>query len=80
MSNKLFQNIMAKSSGEKKSAPPPCVCEPGQCPVEERCQAQGVVYQATLTYQGNKVDKYVGLTARPFIVRNKENIRNFENR
>ena len=42
--------------------------------------SEGVVYQASLTYQGNKEEKYIGLTARPFKERHKEHYRNFENR
>ena len=41
--------------------------------------SEGVVYQATLTYQGEEKEKYIGLTARPFKERHKEHYRNFEN-
>ena len=63
-----------------ESTLPPCVCDIGQCPVEGKCQTHGVIYKATLTHQGNKTETYVGLTARPFIVRHKEHQRNFHNR
>ena len=59
--------------------PPACSCELGACPAEGRCETSGVVYQATVNYQG-KVDTYVGLTARKFIARHTEHYRNFENR
>ena len=49
--------------------PPLCECEPNSCPVEEKCQTTGVVYQATVKPQGEKEEKYIGLTARFFIQR-----------
>ena len=63
-----------------RNDPPPCECQPEECPVEEKCKSSGVVYQATLRYQGDKIDKYVGLTERPFISRYEEHEKNFENR
>ena len=60
--------------------PPPCSCVPGQCPVQGQCESTGLIYQATVTSQGDKVDRYVGLTARSFKARHKEHYRNFENR
>ena len=48
--------------------------------MEQKCESKGVVYQATLSYQGDKVEKYVGLTERSFKARHKEHYRNFENR
>ena len=60
--------------------PPVCACGPNSCPVEEKCQTTGVVYQATVKPQGEKEEKYLGLTARPFIQRHTEHLTNFENR
>ena len=39
-----------------------------------------MIYQATVEFQGNKVEKYIGLTARKFKDRQKEHLTNFENR
>ena len=50
------------------------------CPVDGKCQATGVIYQATVKHQIDKVDKYIGITARKFIERHTEHMRNFENR
>ena len=63
-----------------RTDPPPCECEEENCPVEGNCKTSGVVYQATLSFQGDKVEKYVGLTERRFISRFKEHQRNFEDR
>ena len=76
-----IRRIITKHNGKvlrgAEGAPPQCGCEPHSCPVEENCQRAGVVYQATVSYQGDRVDKYVGLTVRPFISRYKEHLRNF---
>ena len=61
------------------SDPPECSCDQGYCPVEGKCGSTGIVYQATVDYDG-KVDSYVGLTERAFIARHTEHYRNFENR
>ena len=58
---------------------PHCSCSEGECPVEGKCESTGVVYQATVTQQG-QVDKYVGLTERKLAARHKEHYTNFENR
>ena len=63
-----------------RNEPPPCNCQNEQCPVDQKCESEGVVYQATLSYQGDRVDKYVGLTGRSFKDRHREHYRNFENR
>ena len=59
---------------------PECRCDNGECPVQEKCESKAVVYQATLTYDGNKKETYVGLTERKFIERHREHYRNFEDR
>ena len=64
---------------ERITDPPACLCDEGTCPVEGKCESAGVVYQATVNYQG-KVDTYVGLTERKFITRHTEHYRNFNNR
>ena len=79
-----MKTIISKHNGkilkEENHNPPPCLCPPEQCPVEGKCENTGVVYQATLKYQGDKEDKYVGLTARSFKSRHTEHYRNFQNR
>ena len=47
--------------------------------MEGKCESKGVVYQATVSYQG-KCEKYVGLTERSFLARHTEHYRNFQNR
>ena len=78
------RNIISKHNGKvirgDSNNPPPCNCDPEMCPVDGKCQATGVIYQATVKHQIDKVDKYIGLTARKFIERHTEHMRNFENR
>ena len=59
---------------------PRCECDLGVSPVENRCGIKGVVYQATVSYDGDKTDTYTGLTERKFIERHKEHLTNFETR
>ena len=59
---------------------PTCECSLPVCPVEGKCSVKGVVYQATVTYDGDKTDTYTGLTERKFIERHKEHLTNFETR
>ena len=79
-----FWNTIAQHNkkilGVGKPATPECRCENGECPVEGKCGTKGVVYQATVKYDGNKVETYVGLTERKFIERHTEHYRNFEDR
>ena len=63
-----------------ENTPTVCNCENGECPVEGKCGLKGIIYQATLKYDGDKKDTYVGLTERKFIERHKEHLTNFENR
>ena len=51
---------------------------PQQCPLEGMCGLKGVVYQATVKYDGDKSDTYVGLTERKISDRVKEHYRSFE--
>ena len=73
--------MIAKENGKvikgDRNAQTPCSFEAEQCPVEQKCESKGVVYQATLSYQGDKVEKYVGLTERSFKARHKEHYTNF---
>ena len=77
---RVITNHNAKILRVGTNEPPLCLCEPQTCPVEEKCETKGVVYQATLKYQGDKIEKYVGLTERSFKTRHREHYRNFENR
>ena len=63
---------------EAEDAQSRCNCEIGECPVEGECERKELIYQATLKYDGNKVDTYIGLTARTFLDRHKEHTRSFE--
>ena len=65
---------------ETDNEPPQCQCDDGECPLEGKCGVKGVVYQATLKYNGDKVDTYVGLTERQVACRVKEHYNSFEDR
>ena len=78
-----ISRIISKHNGKilREDTPnrPTCLCDQGTCPVDGKCEASGVVYQATVDSNG-EVDKYVGLTERRFLSRHKEHYTNFENR
>ena len=73
-----------KVSNQKlpQSEPPGCNCQggPDTCPVDEKCQMQGVVYQATVSREDNNTtETYTGLTARRFKDRYYEHRQDFNN-
>ena len=78
-----MKNIISQHNGKILKVgtidPPPCCCHTDMCPVQGKCESTGVIYQATVTRQGDTIEKYVGLTARSFKERHKEHYRNFEN-
>ena len=45
---------------------PPCICTPGECPVDGNCTQKEVIYQATVETQNQEIFKYIGLTEKPF--------------
>ena len=74
-----------KVSSQKllQSDTPGCNCQggPGTCPVDGKCQTQGVVYQATvLREDDNSTETYTGLTARRFKDRYYEHRQDFNNK
>ena len=55
--------------GEQGTDTPPkeCNCrKKEECPVDNKCLQQGVIYQATVKRGDNKTDNYIGLTATSF--------------
>ena len=58
-----------------------CNCrKKDECPVENKCMQDGVVYQATIKRGDNKVDTYIGLSATPFKDRWRNHKSNFKTR
>ena len=51
-----------------------------ECPVENTCLQEGVVYQATIRRGDGKVDTYIGLTATSFKERWRNHKSNFKTR
>jgi hypothetical protein len=44
-----------------------CNCrKKNECPVENKCLQEGVIYQATVERGDNRTDTYIGLTAKAF--------------
>ena len=62
-----------------------CNCRKSEeCPLQNKCQTKGIIYQATVTRQDNMtVETYIGLTANSFKSRfnnHNSNSNNFEQR
>ena len=61
--------------------PKMCNCTGAQanCPLDNRCLEQGIIYQATVTQpNSNMKDTYVGLTADPFKMRYNNHKKSFK--
>jgi hypothetical protein len=58
-----------------------CNCrKKDECPVQGKCLQAGVVYQATVTRQDDRVDTYIGLSEPPFKDRFRNHKSSFKTR
>ena len=89
MSYRCTQNLARKISthnskiiqGNSEPEKGGCNCRvKNECPVGGECQKRGVVYQAEVTREDNKVDTYVGLAATSFKDRYSNHTSSFRTR
>ena len=59
---------------------PECKCKETPCVLEEGCDTQNIVYQATVTQENSKIDTYVGLTSTNFSTRYKNHVSSMNNK
>ena len=81
----LARKVSAHNAKIMKSKPEKiqreCDCRIKEnCPVENKCLRKGVVYQATITRDDQKIDTYIGLTATTFKERWRNHRSNFKTR
>ena len=82
MSYRCTPNLSRKMSAHNSNISNPkveqenqkeCNCrKKNECPVENKCLQEGVIYQATVERGDNRTDTYIGLTATAF----KDRLRN----
>ena len=61
--------LKQNQTGDQETETPPkeCNCrKKEECPVDNKCLQEGVIYQATVTRGDRKTDTYIGLTATSF--------------
>ena len=61
-----------------QNQPPPCECKNGHCPIDGKCKARGIIYQAVIQTQNNETHSYVGLSEKSFLERYTQHISSFQ--
>ena len=70
-----FQRIISAHNKKVTRSPevdPPCNCGKKECLLDGQCLKNNMVYQATVSTEGGKVETYVGLTKNTFRERYKD--------
>ena len=81
-----FKKIISAHNSKilkEKTPDPPCNClDKEDCPLDGKCRASNIVYQATLTTEENPpaVETYVGLTATEFKDRYRNHKKSLKNK
>ena len=78
---KILNKIEEVEQGVEVAPKKECNCrKKEECPVENKCLQEGVIYQATIRRADNKTDNYIGLTATSFKDRWRNHKSNFKTR